>query len=351
MWTFGYKYWKDLRLKKRGNLAYNQGYFCGGAQNGTNTPVNTINKLTYATKTMSVNASNLTSQRLGCAGVSDSANAGFIAGGINTVGNSGAVDQITYSNDSIASSSGITARWVLAGISNGTTGWFAGGLTLSTNSTNLIEKITLSNGSASTSSLHLGAGRGSLVSLSNGSTGYFIDGYTSNPSTINATYVSYTDKMNMSNETMTSQTAASLLPANRILPGTASWKSNKGYFYGGKDAGGNVNNSLYYITYSNDTSGTITATSIDNVGWSSGVSDNPGGYGYFSGGSTVNQGEGAGTQKTYLLTYSSSTFQAQTTASLATGTYLMASVSGNELTDPSATPVYGGTMFKFGYGF
>jgi hypothetical protein len=351
MWAFGYKYWKDLRLKKRGNLPYNQGYFCGGGQTSSNAPVATVNKLTYATKTMSVNSSSLSSSRLGSAGVSDSSSAGYIAGGLGTLQISGHTDKITYSNDTVASSTGITARWVLAGISNGTTGWLAGGRTGPSNQTNLIEKITLSNGSMSASSLTLTA-RGNLVSLSNSSTGYFIDGYSFIPTDQSGVYLSYTDKMNMSNETWTSQTAASLMPANRILPATASWKGNKGYFYGGKDTGGNVYNSLYAIAYSNDAASTITTTGIDNVGWACGLSDNPGGYGYFSGGSTANASEGNATQKTYLLTYSSEILSAQTTANLATGAYFMASVSGNESTDPTdPTPVYGARMLRFGYGF
>jgi hypothetical protein len=37
---------------------------------------------------------------------------------------------------------------------------------------------------------------------------------------------------------------------------------------------------------------------------------------------------------------------------LATGAYFMASVSGNESTDPTdPTPVYGARMLRFGYGF
>lgn len=333
-------------------MAYNQGYFCGGGQTSSNAPVKTVNKLTYSTKTMSANSSNLISDRLGTAGASsDSLDVGYIAGGLGTLTITGQTDKITYSNDTIASTTGITARWVLAAISNGTTGWFAGGKPTSISQTNLIEKITLSSGSVSTSSLTLGSPRGNLVSLSNSSTGYFIDGYDKDPSSLSGNYISYTDKMNMSNETWTSQTAASLLPANRILPATASRKGNKGYFYGGKDTGGNVYNSLYAIAYSNDAATTITTTSIDNVGWACGLSDNPGGYGYFSGGSTANASEGTATPKTYLLTYSSEVLSAQTTANLATGAYFMASVSGNEFTDPSAAPLYGGRMLRFGYGF
>jgi len=334
-------------------LAYNQGYFCGGGQTSSNAPVATVNKLTYSTKTMSVNSYNLGSARLGSAGASsDSLDVGYIAGGIGTFAALGFTDKITYSNDTIASSTAITARWCLAAISNGTTGWFAGGVLQNGLQTNLIEKITLSSGSVSTSSLTLQYSRGSLVSLSNSSTGYFIDGYTYIPTDQSGVYLSYTDKMNMSNETWTSQTAASLLPANRIFPATASWKGNKGYFYGGKDTGGNVYNSLYAIAYSNDAATTITTTGIDNVGWACGLSDNPGGYGYFSGGSTANGSEGTATQKTYLLTYSSEVLSAQTTANLATGAYFMASVSGNESTDPTnPTPVYGARMLRFGYGF
>jgi hypothetical protein len=202
--------------------------------------------------------------------------AGYVAGGITSLGGSvgsTAVRKVQYSNDSISTlGATVSGREGAAGLSNsGTAGYFAGGH----NTTN-IDKIVYATDSVSTLSAKANF-QGRMLGFANsGTAGYFANFY-GNFSRIN--------KLTFSNDTNSNLTWNGLTPSgsNGDLGNNAWTFANSGT--AGYSAGSGGSTTIIKMAFSNDSWSSISAKVLNGVGSGANSMANSGTAGYITGGS------------------------------------------------------------------
>ena len=314
----------------------NQGYFAGGG----GTTDTTVDKMIFSTEI----TSSITSATLSVSGRSYGSTAsnntggwGYFAGGQD--GDSdplSSIDKITFSNDTIAAAtSGLSlGRWSTAGNSDNTNGkgYFSGGKSgggiLST-----VDKIIFSNDSVSAVS--------SLPANEDDQTGVSSDAYGWGYS-IGSIYDSV--KITYSTDASTTVTTANLSVSRRSPAGVSDNTNGKGYLSGGDTGTSGYVTTTDKLTYSNSTSAAQTTANLSQArAYAAGISNNPSGKGYVSGGQTPT------VTTTDKITFSTDATVALTSGNLSKGRTRLFGLSGNDAGGGGGVILGGDVSLKFGF--
>ena len=242
----------------------------------------------------------------------------FIAGGDSlAIYQTG--DKLNFSNDTTIAKTTANLSQIrinLAGVSENTTkGYLAGGYDGVSGDTVNADKLLFATDTSSASTVsNLSQARGYLAGCSGeGTKGYFTGG---------GAALTTSDRIAYSNDTTAAQTTADL-PIGILGLAAVTNGSTKGFYAGGFDSGGNELTDVYRITYSNDTTSSVTvATLSQNRGYLSGVTGETA-KGYFIGGYFA--GNILGTADKII--YSTEVVTAQTSANLTNAHYQSTGVS------------------------
>jgi hypothetical protein len=227
------------------------GYMCGGNTSGApDVRWDHIDKFLFIDDTRSTLDDTLSSTVDGCAGMSNSGTAGYVAGGYDgdAASYTSRVDKILFSSDSKSTISATLATAtgsVPAGLSNsGTAGYIGGGHDGS--GTDVIDKLTFSGETIATLSAVLSIARWSMTGVSNsGTAGYAAGGYDpgENWGTV--------DKLLFSNDTVSTLNAT--LTNDVYAQGGMANSGTAGYIGGGYESGVGDTAVLNKLTFSGET--------------------------------------------------------------------------------------------------
>lgn len=249
------------RLVAAGSLA---GYIPGGYPS-SGTATNNIDKLLFSTESRSSLSATLTVAKFDIYGFANVAVAGYAAGGRNTSGNdTNSIDKITVPADTLAALGATLGTAVSdgAGYANGSTAGYAvaGYSSVLSAFQNKYQKLTFSNDTTSTIAATTSQTQNAIFGYANsGTAGYC--GTRSN---------SLIQKLLFSNETNSTISAG----YNKYNETGFANSGTAGYSCGGVDNSGNETNSIYKLTFSNDTVASIAATLTNTVEAPSGFSNN-----------------------------------------------------------------------------
>lgn len=175
------------------------GYFAGG---DTGSYSNVMHKILFLTETASAPSATLSASRLATAGAS-SATKGYVAGGEEVGGTEVTTNEaITFSTDTIATLGAVlsTARAALAGLPSSTSAYWCGGFTLSSTYDNSISRLQFSNETSVAVTATLASGRSMMGAVNSSSKGYLGGG-------LNGSYLSAILALTFSGETTASLSA------------------------------------------------------------------------------------------------------------------------------------------------
>ena len=279
------------------------GYFAGGSTGGSynTTMTSSVYKITYATNTMDAHTSDSLSQaRYGGVGCSGTQSKGYMLGGVSGVSQSSdRADKITYATGtfSVNASNMLTNRWGLGSVSKGNSyGYIAGGQDISGSTTyTSFERInyTTDGISALVGADLSSPARFGLSSLDgNDAKGYFSGGNS-------GSFLAYvtSDKITYSTETVGGVTSADL-NIGRYYAASCNGNFFFGYITGGQGASGTISNTEK-TNYGTEINEVVSSANLQrNTSYPCGISQGVS-KGYFTGGTNS-----ALSNLTYVLSYS-----------------------------------------------
>lgn len=235
-----------------GNGAY--GYFLGGLDNNvSSSPVTNSDRLTYSTDVTAASpALNLSTANSGGGNTGSSTN-GYLAGGFSG-GYLSSIQKLSYATETISASSGnlTSARGNSAGTGSATIGYFGGGST-GPYSTSL-DKLTYSNDSVSAAPSGFVPARATFNNATASSTAAYFGGSVRTPAGANSSVT----KVIFSTDVVSNLPATGALKAARYDV-SATGNTTHGYFGGGTPARSTQLSFMDKLTYSNDTMAAIPA--------------------------------------------------------------------------------------------
>lgn len=235
-----------------GNGAY--GYFIGGYDNNVAyAPVTNSDRLTYSTDVTAASpASNLSTATSGGGNTGSSTN-GYLAGGYDGSAYLSSVQKLSYATETISASSGnlTSARASVAGTGSATIGYFGGGIQPQYESR--LDKLTYSDDTVSASPSSFIPGRATFNNATASSTAAYFGGSLRAPGANSSV-----------TKVIFSTDAVSNLPATGALKAArydiaATGNTTHGYFGGGTPARSTQLSVMDKLTYSNDTMAAIPA--------------------------------------------------------------------------------------------
>lgn len=273
-----------------GPAVTDRGYFCGGYDGGSN--VGVIRTLVYSSEAASTLSASLNTQRRQ-SGVAASDFKGYVAGGVSQLTS---IEAILFADQtrSVLSATLPTGTGKQGSVESDTAGYFAGGDTGSYSST--VHKLLFSTEATSTPSATLSAGRIAPAGASSSTKGYIAGGEEtgSNEVTTNEAITFSTDTI--------ATLGAVLSTARAALAGLPS--STSAYWCGGFTNLSVYDNSISRLQFSNETSYAVTATLVSGRSTMGGAVSASKGY------------MAGGINGSYLSAILALTFSGETTATL-----------------------------------